>query len=540
MSIFNHKRKLDHKSSIMLNRLQKQWKAKFPLSMLLIVAALTFLLAACTSASSGTQSDAASPEIQDPTPQETQSGVGPRAGLYDSVWPHARSGSWRTGAGSGVGLPADFDPDSLVAESVEMPSTPVWGVVYSDDAIFINGGTPFLLEQFSYATAADAQNSVDSEVKKQIAEEVISSEIVRPYITKIDPETMQVTGTAEFPRGSTVNYTSSMLIHKNGKIYTIGSATLYEVDPQTMDITGSLDLPKYDNSAAGTVYNSILVSPGSDDLITKGTNLADGSQPAKLVAIDTSDLTIRFQSEASIGAARIALIVEDGTEYVYAADDTQTQRFAIGESSFDADSAWSKVYRTDGDGTTAAVSMVYMPQQNEVIFGNNYTVIFGITAPLQLFVQSTAINDSAIFSTNATSVTTAGGSFYSAAGDPFNTQMLVSNDQINGVMAGWLVEDDGTLTKEWETDTIKSTGGSAIASDQGHIYFDDRRCDDTGENCELYLVILDITTGSKLGEVKVAGSAPTIGQIFLGEETAYMIASEPGESNGYVTKVSVR
>lgn len=520
MTIFNNKRNFVYRS--LQTRLPKQWKQRFPLNIIFIVAALLLLQTACTANIQGTQS------------------VGPRAGFYDSVWPHARSGSWRTGAASGVGLPADFDPDSLVAQSIEMPSTPVWGVIYSDDAIYINGGSPFLLEQFSYATAADAQVEVNSETKKHIDEDVVTSAAIRPYIAKIDAGTMQVAGIAEFPRGSTVNYTSSMLIHENGKLYTIGSATLYEVDPETMDITGSVDLPKYDDSAAGTVYNSLLVSPASGDLITKATNLADGSQPAKLVAIDSSDLTIRYQKEVSIGAARIALIVQGDTEYVYAADNTQSQRFIIGESGFEVDTAWAKVYRTNNDGTTPAVSMVYMPQQDEVIFANNNTVIFGVTAPLQLFVQSTTNNESVIFSTDATSVTTAGGSFYSAAADPFNTQMLVANDQINAVMAGWLVEDDGSLTKKWETDSIKSTGGSAIASDQGHIYFDDRRCDDTGENCELYLVILDITTGSQVGKIKVAGSAPTIGQIFLGEGVAYMIATEPGESSGYVTKVSVR
>ncbi|MDX1414260.1 MAG: hypothetical protein R3293_08710 [Candidatus Promineifilaceae bacterium] len=524
MTIFRFKPNNIYRSSTRQPRLPKQWKQRFSLNIVFIVAAILLLQVACTTTA-----------IPD-----TGSDVGPRAGLYDSVWPHPRSDSWRTGAASGVGLPADFDPASLIAQSVEMPSTPVWGVVYSDDTIFIYGGSPFLLEHFAYATAADSQLDLSSVSQGQMAEEVASAAAVQPYIAKIDAETMQVAGITEFPRGTSLNYTSSVLIHENGKLYTIGTATLYEVDPQTMEITGSVDLPKYEESPGGTVYNGLLVAPDSGDIITKGLNSADSSLPAKLVAIDSSNLTIRYQSDASIGSARLAIVVQDGTEYVYAADSTRTQRFAIGESGFEVDSAWSEVYRTIGDGTMEAVSMVYMPQQNAVIFANNNTVIYGVTAPLQLFAQSTTNNDSGIFSTYATSVTTLGGSFFSPSADPFNAQMLVANDQINGVTAGWLVEDDGTLTKKWEIDSIKSSGGSAIASDQGHIYFDDRRCDDAGENCELYLVILDITTGSQVAEIKVAGSAPTIGQIFLGEGVAYMIATEPGESNGYITKVSVR
>jgi hypothetical protein len=181
-----------------------------------------------------------------------------------------------------------------------------------------------------------------------------------------------------------------------------------------------------------------------------------------------------------------------------------------------------------------------MGDRNKVVFPNNNTVIFGVSKPLKLFMQATDTTDGTVSSVDATSATGPGGSFYSAAADPFDTMMLVENDQINGLTAGWRLMDDGTLTKIWETDSYRSTGGTAIGVDQRHFYIDDRRCDDSGGNCELYLVVLDLTTGEKLAEAKVAGVGPTIGQIFLSKDSVFFVATEPGESNGFVTKVSVK
>lgn len=523
MAVYNCKRILTDGMSILFTCIHEQSKAKLRLNILLIVLVFMFLQAACTTAL-----------------PETQSNVGPQAGLYESDWPHGRSGSWRTGARSGVGLPEQIDSDGLVAQSVQLPTTPLWGVIQSDEAIFILGGEPLLLKNFSYATAEDSQVASSSQMKQEIAKEAAAAAAVQPFVAKIDPRTMTVTKIVEFPRGSTLNYESSMLIHENGNIYAIGSAVLYEINPETMEITRSVALPTYDSDTAGTIYNGLVAAPATGDIITKSTNFIDPSLPAVLVAVDTSDLTVRFQTEVPIGAARIALIVQGDTEYVYAADNYNTQRFAIGQSGFEVDEAWSKPYRTDGDGTQAAVSMVYMKDQEVVLFANNNTVIFGVTAPLQIFVQSITDNDATIFSTNASSVTTAGGSFFGPSADPYNTQMVAANDQINGVIAGWHMQDDGTLEKVWESADYKSTGGMAIGSDQEHLYLDDRRCDESGTNCEIYLVVLNITTGDKIAEAKAAGSGATIGQIFLGQDSAYLIASEPGEENGYVTKVSLK
>jgi hypothetical protein len=179
-----------------------------------------------------------------------------------------------------------------------------------------------------------------------------------------------------------------------------------------------------------------------------------------------------------------------------------------------------------------------MPRGEVVVFPNNNTVIFNVTAPLSVFTQSTTI-DAAVSSSLATSVSTAGGSFYSVAADPYVSQMVITNDQINRVMAGRRLEGDGTLSRVWETDRYRSSAGTAIAPDQGHLYIDDLRCATGDADCETYLVVLDLQTGAQLDEIKVAGVTPTLGQIFLDADSVYYVASEAGRDGGFVTRVAV-
>jgi hypothetical protein len=92
----------------------------------------------------------------------------------------------------------------------------------------------------------------------------------------------------------------------------------------------------------------------------------------------------------------------------------------------------------------------------------------------------------------------------------------------------------------WETSDYSTAAGAAIASDQEHLYMGDRRCDGPElTNCDLFLVVLDLNTGNLLGEVQVLGSVPTLGEIFIGENEVYYIASEPGKDIGYVTRISI-
>jgi hypothetical protein len=118
--------------------------------------------------------------------------------------------------------------------------------------------------------------------------------------------------------------------------------------------------------------------------------------------------------------------------------------------------------------------------------------------------------------------------------------VIVFHDQINGNTAAWQQDDNGDLVMLWETTDYATATGAAIASDQEHLYMGDRICDGPGlTHCELFLVVLDLNTGDKLGEVQVAGSVPTLGEIFIGDDEVFYISSEAGKSGGYVTRISI-
>jgi hypothetical protein len=122
--------------------------------------------------------------------------------------------------------------------------------------------------------------------------------------------------------------------------------------------------------------------------------------------------------------------------------------------------------------------------------------------------------------------------------DPYVTRMVVANDQMNRVIAGWHMADDGTMSKRWETDRYRSSAGSSIASDQGHLYIDDLRCDDGGSDCRYFLIVLDVTSGEQLAAIEVAGTTPILGQSFLGRDDVYFISSEASKAGGFITRVS--
>ena len=63
--------------------------------------------------------------------------------------------------------------------------------------------------------------------------------------------------------------------------------------------------------------------------------------------------------------------------------------------------------------------------------------------------------------------------------------------------------------------------------------------DPMGQSCKLFLIVVDVTAGTQLAEVEVAGSSPTFGQIFPGEDCVYFVATEADKKHGYVTKISL-
>ena len=52
--------------------------------------------------------------------------------------------------------------------------------------------------------------------------------------------------------------------------------------------------------------------------------------------------------------------------------------------------------------------------------------------------------------------------------------------------------------------------------------------------------MLDLRTGRRLASVRVSGTKPSIGQIFIGPGVGYYVATPTDEAHGYVTRVTAR
>jgi hypothetical protein len=107
-----------------------------------------------------------------------------RSFLHNSSWPVPTADTWRSSSVSSGGLPADVRSEDLVAEPVELGPVPFFAITYSDDTVFVLGGTPFLLELFTLAqgnTPPDRNLSTLVDLVKGFVE----NELVDPYVAKI-------------------------------------------------------------------------------------------------------------------------------------------------------------------------------------------------------------------------------------------------------------------------------------------------------------------------------------------------------------------
>ncbi len=455
-----------------------------------------------------------------------------RAYLYETTWPVPTADSWRTSSVASGGLPDDVQSGDLQAESVELGPAPIFGVTY-DDSVFVLGGAPHLLDLFTKAQGNDLRDMSPAALVRAYASYKDSSSAT-PYVAKIDPATMKKE-VLELPKGDTPNYPGSIVAHENGRLYAVATATLFEIDPASLEVTRSLELPRNSVKPESTIYNTLQISARDGNLLLK-TSTQQGL--GLLVAVDVDSLQVRSQLETALSNARMTDVFQDGTEYVYLPGDTDTLRFTVTDDGFTLDTSWSKPYRSDDDGTTPGVAMTPTGDNDTVVFPNNNTVLVGVSAPLELFWQSTTDPSSGVSSVNATSTDAAGGSFPPPPADPFDTSVVVAADAVNGRLAAWQIAADGSLEQLWATDRYAVSAGAAIVSDQKRLYTDDRECDTEEPRCTLYLVVADLMTGRELARVQVAGSQPTIGRIFVGPDAVYYIATQGEGGNGYVTKVT--
>ncbi len=459
-----------------------------------------------------------------------------RSFLHESSWPVPTSDTWRSSSVARGGLPADVRSEDLIASSAALGAVPIFSLTYSNDTLFVLGGNPFLLELFTLAQA-NTPPTRDPSVLLELVENFVANSAVDPYVAKVDATTMAVE-ILELPKGDTPNYPGGLVAHRNGFLYAAATATLHEIDPDDFRIVRSLALPLDGERPGSTIYNSLQISTRNGDLFLKtGTQAPTGM----IVSVDVDRFEVRDTIVAELGTARLTTAMQDGVEFIYIPGETETLRFEVTDDGFELDADWSKTYLVDGDGTTPGVGVLNMGNANAVLFPNNNTVLYGVSAPLGLFSQST-IDDTALpRSVNATGTSAPGGSFTMVTGNPVESGTVVAQDSVNGRLAAWRVGQGGSFERLWETSDFSAAVGSAMVVETDRLYIDDRVCpDETQTGCTLFLVVLDLSNGEELARVEVAGSTATLSHIMVSDDAVYHIASEGGLPRGFITKVSAR
>lgn len=461
-----------------------------------------------------------------------------RAGYYETVWPSEHTDLWRSHAVSDVGLPADFDPAKLAVTTANL-NLPVWGYTRAKDEVFAIGGSPFMLNIFTLTikNGGTAESSIPaalSESSIRAAAEDRKNSV--PYLAKIHPLTMQVTQ-FDMTEGRTINYTGGLLMHENGFVYAVSRSFLYKVDPETMQAVASTPLPLVgdsDEENYWTTYNGLQVV-ASGELVIKGFHFLDSASiNGWLLLVDPDSLKINVQQSEALSSARLTIQqAADGSATLYQVNATESLRFKITDAGFVLDDAWTRSYRTDGDGTTQASSPLLFGKIEQVVFADNTAP--GATTPINLYIQPVNVDTlpASLEGINAFDNSEPGFNFFMVAGDPFEHQTLIYYDPINDLLGAHTVLADGTLERLWERNGVyKVSASPAIVPDRDLLYIDDYR------NGTDSLIVLRLSTGEELATVPLDTTLPTIGTIFLGRhEDVYILSSEAGGDNGLISRI---
>ena len=448
----------------------------------------------------------------------------------NTTWPSEHHDTWRTHAVA-AGLPASIN-GSLNSANAALPPAPIWGYVGLDGNVYVLGGSPYLLDVFTKLILG----APPSTIAALIAQSLVYSQTVTPYIARINPSTMAVT-TLNLTAANGVNYTGGMLVDSNGYIYATARGYLYKIDPQTLSVVLSTQLPLAPTSSGApnplTAYNGVQATQ-SGDLIIKGF-ASIGNGPGILLRINPADLSIEAQLQSTqIAAARMMITSTNGQEYIYLPGSTSSTRILLTPTSFVFDDAYSQQYLFPNTGTTEGSSDVFMGQG--IVFANNTDP--SATAPMSVFAQG-AYDGAQLQGQPAFNGTGAGWNFFMVAGDPFASGIVAVENQVSGHIAGFTACNGGTsLQKLWENDSIDGSAGMAINYASGQLYADDHQCTPSG-TCKLFFVVLDLHTGKEIARTAVAGSEPSIGQIFIGPNNAVLyLATDTNNPNGYITRVT--
>ena len=171
---------------------------------------------------------------------------------------------------------------------MELGPAPIFGITYDKHSVFVLGGAPHLLDLFTKAQGNDLPDELPRRSPTPLTQRPARS--ANPYVAKIDPTTMKAQ-ILELPKGTTPNYPGSIVAHRNGKLYAVATATLFEIDPETFEITRSLDLP-LNPTEAGLDHLQHAPDLGRNgDLLLK---TAPQQGNGLLVAVDVKSMTVRI------------------------------------------------------------------------------------------------------------------------------------------------------------------------------------------------------------------------------------------------------
>ena len=448
----------------------------------------------------------------------------------DTPWPTEHADAWRTHAAA-TGLPADLDRVRLVTRSAELPREPVWGYDGTGGKIYVFGGSPYLLDMFTEEMLGASR----ARIPFLTARTLKASEQVTPYLAQVDARTLR-TKVLPLTGGTLINYTGGALVHSNGFVYAVARGVLYKIDPKGFEIVKQVELPAAPDENGEpnpkTTYNGIAAT-ADGELILKGWASSGGGEeaPGQLLRVNPIDLSFKGGPVTGISSARMAIVAGNGPETLYLPSSSEAVRFTIAGSKFLPDSSWTAEYL--GRGDTQASSDVYMG--NGVLFANNTSP--QARTPARVFAKG-AEQNSELRSYQAFAGRRPGWNFFMMVGDPYRTGIAAVGDQATGRVSGFLACDGGSAAQKlWENDAIQSSAGMAINYEAGQLYTDDRDCNRKGR-CRLYLVVLDLRSGSELARVRVRGTKPSMSQIFIGRDAVYYLATQTGNRNGYLTRVT--
>jgi hypothetical protein len=436
---------------------------------------------------------------------------GYRPNLYNSPFPTERMNLNGTKAVLHGGLPLGTTVEDVAIEIIEMPY-PVLLYTREPDEIFIFGGTPLLIED--YVSRADGLPS--------------GRNTTTPYLAKHNPTTGEIT-TLELNRGSGVPYLGGALIHANGYVYTVFQKHLYKVEPDTMTIEVSVPLPSV---GFGTIYNGLLTS-STGELILKTFTPFGGTQKILLIEPDRLETTLEMECECA--SPRLAVsVLENGDEYLYHLNRSQTFRWRIEPGSLTLDEDWIVGF----DPTGLGVDMNDEPTSPVILDSTVYYTTntnTNASTPMYVFWQDTEAAHTPDMPPLTGSLLAEGvedvpgWSFTGIGGADSLSGVLFATDQANGLLVAFRLTEDGKFERLWQREiaTLQAT----VSSGNGVIYVADLK---DGVN---NLLVLDVMTGEELLRIPTPAVRSSIGSIIFTENNdVYLAANEPGQPTGFLIR----